>query len=47
MNFLCILQVSRFVFLLKTNFYNYFSVFIILWTGRQFSESPGASAEDS
>jgi hypothetical protein len=27
MNFLCILQVSRFVFVLETNFYNYFSIF--------------------
>jgi hypothetical protein len=33
MNFLCILQVSRFVFVLKMNFYNYFSVFNHLWTG--------------
>jgi hypothetical protein len=33
MNFLCILQVYRFVFVLKTNFYNYFSVFKHLWTG--------------
>jgi hypothetical protein len=43
MNFLCILQVSRFVFVLKMNFYNYFSVFKHLWTRRQLSESPGAS----
>jgi hypothetical protein len=27
MNFLCILQVSRFIFVLKTIIYNYFSVF--------------------
>jgi hypothetical protein len=47
MNFLCILQVSRFVFVLKMNFYNYFSVFKHLWTRRQLSESPGASAENS
>jgi hypothetical protein len=38
MNFLFILQVSRFVFLLKTIFYNYFSVFILLWTGPHFLE---------
>jgi hypothetical protein len=44
MNFLCILQVSRIVFVLKTKFYNHFSVFIILWTGRQFLESPGVLA---
>jgi hypothetical protein len=44
MNFLCILQVSRIVFVLKTNFYNQFSVFNYLWTGRQFLESPGALA---
>ena len=43
MNFLCILQVSRFVFVLKMNLYNYFSVFNLLWTGPHFSESPGAS----
>jgi hypothetical protein len=43
MNFLCILQVSRFVFVLKTNFYNYFSIFNHLWTGHQFSERPGIS----
>jgi hypothetical protein len=44
MNFLFILQVSRFVFVLKTNFYNYFYVFNLLWTGHQFSERLGASA---
>jgi hypothetical protein len=44
MNFLCILQVPRIVFVLKTKFYNHFSVFIILWTGCQFLESPGASS---
>jgi hypothetical protein len=43
MNFLCILQVSRFVFVLKTNFYNYFSVFNLLWTGPHFPESVGAT----
>jgi hypothetical protein len=43
MNLLCILQVSRFVFVLKTNFYNHFSVFKHLWTGHQFSEKSGAS----
>jgi hypothetical protein len=43
MNFLCILQVSRFVFVLKTNFYSYFSVFNHLWTGPQFSKRPGIS----
>jgi hypothetical protein len=44
-NFLCILQVSRIVFVLKTNFYNYFSVFIILSTGLQFSESARTLAQ--
>jgi hypothetical protein len=38
MNFLCILQVSRIVFVLKTNFHNYFTVFNLLWTGRTISE---------
>ena len=45
MNFLCILQVSRIVFVLKINFYNYFSAFIILWTGRRISESARALAQ--
>jgi hypothetical protein len=45
MKFLCILQVSRIVFVLKTNFYNYFSAFIILWTGRRISESARALAQ--
>jgi hypothetical protein len=47
MNFICILQVSRFVFVLKTNFYNYFSVFNLLWTGPQFLENSRVSAQDS
>jgi hypothetical protein len=46
MNFIWNKQVSRIVFVLKTKFYNHFSVFIILWTGRQFLESPGALAQD-
>jgi hypothetical protein len=41
MDFLCILQVSRFVFVLTTNFHNYFTVFNLLWTGRQFLEKSG------
>jgi hypothetical protein len=41
MNFLCILQVSRLVFVLKTNFYNYLSVFNLLWTGPHFLASSG------
>jgi hypothetical protein len=36
MNFLCILQVSSFVFILKTNFYNYFSIFNPLGLGLDF-----------
>ena len=47
MNFLCILQVSRFVFVLKMNFYKYFSVFKHLWTGRQNLKSARALAQDS
>jgi hypothetical protein len=46
MDFLCILQISRIVFVLKMNFYNYFSVFKHLWTGPHFSESLGASEEN-
>jgi hypothetical protein len=45
MNFLCILQVSRIVFVLKTKFYNHFSVFIILWTGRQFLGNSGVTVQ--
>ena len=44
MNFLCILQVSRFVFLLKTKFYNHFSILNPLWTGPQFPYRSGALA---
>jgi hypothetical protein len=44
MNFLCILQVSRFVFVLKMNSYNYFSVFNLLWTGPHLSKSAGVSS---
>jgi hypothetical protein len=44
MNFLCILQVSKIVFVLKTNCYNQFSVFNYLWTGPQFLEKSGALA---
>jgi hypothetical protein len=43
MNFLWNKQVSRIVFVLKTKFYNHFSVFIILWTGRQLLRSAGAT----
>jgi hypothetical protein len=39
MNFLCILQVSRFVFVLKTNLYNHFSILNPLWTRPHFLES--------
>jgi hypothetical protein len=46
-NFLCILQVSRFVFVLKTNFYNYFSVFNHLWTGPRFPEKSGVIPQKS
>jgi hypothetical protein len=47
MDFLGILPISRFIFELKMKFCNYFSVFKHLWTGPHFSESPGASAENS
>jgi hypothetical protein len=46
MNFLCILQVARIVFVLTTNFYNYFSVFNHLWTEPRFPERPGANTEE-
>jgi hypothetical protein len=45
MNFLCILQVSRFVFVLKTNFYNHISILNPLWTGPHFLESSGVLAQ--
>jgi hypothetical protein len=45
MNFLCILQVFRIVFVLKTKFYNHFLVFIILWTGRQFLGNSGVMVQ--
>jgi hypothetical protein len=45
MNFLCILQVSRIVFVLKTNFYNYFSVFNLLWTRPQFLGNSGVTVQ--
>ena len=47
MDFLWNKQVSRIVFVLKTKFFNHFSVFIVLWTERQFLESPGANSQDS
>jgi hypothetical protein len=46
MNFLCILQVSRFVFVLKTNFYNYFSIFNHLWTGPRFPKKSGFTEKE-
>ena len=45
MNFLCILQVSRFVFVLKTKFCNYFSVFKHPRTRPHFPEKTGALAQ--
>jgi hypothetical protein len=42
MNFLCILQVSRFVFVLKIKLYTHFSIFNYLWTGRQILGKSGA-----
>jgi hypothetical protein len=41
MNFLWNKQVSRIVFVLKTNFYNYFYVFNLLWTGPRIPERSG------
>jgi hypothetical protein len=45
MNFLCILQVSRFVFVLKMNFYKYFSVFKHLWTGPHLPGRSGTNLQ--
>jgi hypothetical protein len=47
MNFLCILQVSRYVFVLKTKFCNYFSVFKHLWAGAHFLGMLGARAQNN
>jgi hypothetical protein len=47
LNFLCVLQVSRFVFVLKMNFYKYFSVFKHLCTGPHFTEKSGVKPEFS
>jgi hypothetical protein len=44
-NLIWIFQVSRIYFIVKTNFYIYFSIFILLWTGRQISESARALAQ--
>jgi hypothetical protein len=47
MNFLWNKQVSRFVFVLKTKFYNHFSILNPLWTGAHFLESLGVLVQDS
>jgi hypothetical protein len=44
MTFLWNKQVYRIVFVLKTNFYNYFYVFNLLWTGPQNPERSGGYA---
>jgi hypothetical protein len=46
MNFLCILQVSRIVFALKTNSYNYFSISNLLWTGPRIPEKSGFTVKE-
>jgi hypothetical protein len=46
MNFLCILQVSRFVFILKIKFYTHFSIFNYLWTGPRNPGSAGVISEE-
>jgi hypothetical protein len=46
MNFLCILQVSRFVFVLKIKLYTHFSIFNYLWTGPRNPESAGVISEE-
>ena len=38
---------SRVVFVLKTNFYNYLSIFNLLWTGLRIPGRSGASVQDS
>jgi hypothetical protein len=42
MDLIWFIQVSEFIFVLKINFCNYFSIFILLWAGRQILESAGA-----
>jgi hypothetical protein len=46
MNFLSILQVSGFVVVLKTKFYNHFSVFNHLWTRPRFPEKSGFTVKE-
>jgi hypothetical protein len=43
MNFYAFYKFLDLFFLLKTNFYNYFSVFNHLWTGPQFLDRSGGS----
>jgi hypothetical protein len=45
MNLIWIMQVFGIIFCIKTNFYNYFSVFYISWIARQFPRSVGALAQ--
>jgi hypothetical protein len=45
MNLIWISQVPRIVFVLKTNFYNYFSIFNPFWTEPRFLVSTGALAQ--
>jgi hypothetical protein len=47
MNFLCNKQVLGILFILKINFCIYLPILYILWTGPQFLDRSGASAEDS
>jgi hypothetical protein len=47
MNYIWISQVSRVVFVLKTNFYNYLSIFNLLWTGLRIPVKSGAKPEFS
>jgi hypothetical protein len=45
MNLIWIMQVSGIIFVLKTNFYNFFSISYISWIARQFPRSAGALAQ--
>jgi hypothetical protein len=47
MNFLCNKQVLGILFILKINFCIYLPILYILWTGPQFSEKAGVSAQDN
>jgi hypothetical protein len=47
MNLICFIQVSEFIFVLKINFPNCFSIFISLWTVRHLLRNTGSNSQFS